>query len=68
MNVRSLVSITDMVNIWTHSTDADVTVVSEMIREYNVSRTDLPKRGGVAIYIKNKFQVNVLLSKSVVKT
>lgn len=58
-----------MVNIWTHSTDADVTVVSEMIRVYNLSRTDLPKRGGgVAIYIKNKFQVNVLLSKSVVKT
>ena len=39
-----------------------------MISGYNVFRTDCPKRGGgVAIYIKNKFPVNIALSKSIVK-
>lgn len=80
INVRSLVPKIDMLRIWAQSTAADVIVLSETwlsksvsnkdidISGYNVFRTDRPKRGGgIAIYIKNKFQVNVLLSKSVSK-
>ena len=80
LKVCSLVSKMDMMNIWAHSTDADIIMFLEtwlsksisdkdiMIRGYNVFRTARPKRGGdVAIYIKNKFQVNIVLSKSVVK-
>ena len=80
LNVRSLVPKMDMLRIWAHSTDADVFVLSETwlsksvsdkvinISGYNVFRSDRPNRGGgVAIYIKNQYQVNVLLSKSIVK-
>lgn len=67
-----------MVRIWAQSTDADVIVLTEtwlnksvldndiFINGYNVYRTDRPKRGGgVAIFIKKRFRVKVLLSKSV---
>ncbi len=69
-----------MLRIWAHSTDTDVIVLSETwlsksvsdkeinISGYNILRTDRPNRGGgVAIYIKNQYQVNILLSISLVK-
>lgn len=38
------------------------------IKGYNLFRSDRPKKGGgVAIYRKSKFNVNVLLSKSISK-
>lgn len=80
INVRSLASKMDTLRIWARSTNADVIVISETwlsrsvsdkdigINGYRVFRTDRPKRGGgVAIYIKTKFQVEVLFSKSVPK-
>lgn len=80
LNVRSLIAKMDMIRIWAHTTDADVIVLSETwlsnsvldknisIDGCNIYRTDRPKRGeGIAIFIKSKFHVNVLLSKSVSK-
>lgn len=80
LNVRSLIAKIDIIRIWAHSTEADVIVLSETwlsksvlnedisIDGYNVYRTDRPRRGGgVAVYIKSKFRVNMLLSKSVSK-
>jgi len=78
LNVRSLLGKLDFVRIWASSTDADVIVLSETwlnttilasdisLKGYNVYRTDRPnKGGGVAIYVKNKFSVTTLISKSV---
>lgn len=61
-------------------TAADVLVISETwlnnsvldnainIEEYNVFRTDRLKRGGgLVIYIKNRYEVTLLLSKSISK-
>ena len=80
LNVRSMIAKMDMIRIWAYSTNADVIVISETwlsksvldkdigIDGYNVYRTDRPKRGGgIAIFIKHKFHVNVRLSSSVSK-
>lgn len=80
LNVRSLLSKMDMVRIWTKSTDADIIVISKTwltksitdedinIKGYNVYRTDRPKKGGgVAIYVKTKFDASVILSESICK-
>lgn len=65
--------------VYAHTTDADV-VLSEtrlsksvsdnnvLINGYNMYQTDRPRRaGGVAVYVKSKFLVNLLLSKPVMK-
>jgi len=70
----------DSLRIWAKSTDADIIILSEtwlsksvtdkdfVISEYNVFRTDWPRKaGGVTIYVKNKFTASVLLSISVSK-
>jgi len=80
LNVRSMLAKMDMIRIWALSTDADLIVISETwlnksvlnedisIDGYTVYRTDRPRKGGgVAVYIKSKFSVNVLISKSVSK-
>ena len=80
LNVRSMIAKMDMIRIWAHTTDADVIVISETwlnkavlnkdinIDGYNVYRTDRPKKGGgVAVYVKSKFHVNIRLSTSVSK-
>lgn len=80
LNVRSLMSKLDMVKVWVKSTDADIVVLSETwltnstldkdigIEGYHVYRSDRPKKGGgVAIYIKCKFNTSIVLSKSVSK-
>lgn len=80
LHICSLLPKIDMLHIWAKSTNADVIVLSEMwlskscsdeaisIKGYNVFRTDRPKKGGgVAIYCKSKFSVNILLSKSISK-
>lgn len=78
LNVRSLVGKIDMVRIWALSTNADVFVLSETwlnksisdmdvtIGGYNLFRRDRPKKGGgVVIYVKKSFIVNVIVSKSI---
>lgn len=80
LNVCSLSNKMDMVGIWVKSTDADIVVISETwlsksiadkdinIVGYNVYRTDRPKKGGgVAIYIKHKFDACIVLSESICK-
>jgi len=69
-----------MLRIWAKSTNADVIVLSEtwlsksysdkaiFVKGYNVFRINHPRNGGgVAIYYKFKFNVYVLLSKSLSK-
>ena len=66
--------------MWASSTDADIIVLSETwldksilasdiyLNGYSVYRTDRPKKGGgVAIYVKNKFCVTKMVSKSISK-
>ena len=73
LNLRSMIAKMDMLRIWALSPEADVIVISESwlsksvldkdvsIDGYNIYRTDRPKRGGgVAIYTRSKFHVNVL--------
>uniref|UniRef100_A0A3B3DM95 Reverse transcriptase domain-containing protein n=2 Tax=Oryzias melastigma TaxID=30732 RepID=A0A3B3DM95_ORYME len=80
LNVRSLLPKIDMVRIWVKSTGADVVIISESwltksifnndisIDGYNVYRADrLKKGGGVAIYIKAKFNASLVLSQSISK-
>ena len=70
----------DTLRIWVKSTDADIVVTSETwltksiadndicIDGYNVYRANRPKRGGgVAIYVKSKFHVKVIVSESISK-
>uniref|UniRef100_A0A8C5N2E5 Reverse transcriptase domain-containing protein n=1 Tax=Gouania willdenowi TaxID=441366 RepID=A0A8C5N2E5_GOUWI len=79
LNVRSLLPKMDMVRIWVKSTGADV-VISETwltksitnedinILGFNVFRTDRPKKGGgVAIYVKSRFNASIVLSQSISK-
>ena len=78
--MRSLLPKLDFVRIWASSTDANVIVLSETwldksilasdiyLNGYSVYRTDYPKKGGgVAIYVKNKFCVTKMVSKSISK-
>lgn len=80
LNVRSLLPKLDMVKIWVRSTDADIVIISEMwltksitnddinINGYNIYRTDRPKKGGgVAMYLKSRFDASIVLSKSICK-
>ena len=80
LNVRSLVPKMDMVRIWVKSTDADIVVISETwltksitnedisILGYNVYRSDRPKKGGgVAIFVKSRFDASIVLSESISK-
>uniref|UniRef100_A0A3B3BNA3 Reverse transcriptase domain-containing protein n=1 Tax=Oryzias melastigma TaxID=30732 RepID=A0A3B3BNA3_ORYME len=80
INVRSLLPKLDLIKIWVKSTDTDILVLSETwlnksvpdkeisLTGYNIFRCDRPKKGGgVAIYIKNKFQVSLISSLSVIK-
>lgn len=80
LNVRSLLPKMDSLRIWITTTDADVVVISETwltksvtdkdiaVEGYNVFRADrLRKGGGVAIYVKLKFHVNVAHSESIPK-
>ena len=80
LNVRSLLSKMDMISIWVKSTDADIVVISETwltksvidkdinMDGYNIVRADRPtKGGGVAIYVKSKCHVRVVLSESISK-
>lgn len=73
MNVRSLVPKIDLVRAWVQSSDPDVLVLSETwlkksvsdssidIGDYKLFRADrLSKGGGVAIYVKSKFNANVI--------
>lgn len=70
----------DIVKIWVKSTDADIVVISETwlsksiadedinMVGYKVYRIDRPnKGGGVAIYIKSRFDACVVLSESICK-
>ena len=65
----------DMLRIWVKSTDTDIVVTSETwltksiadndiwIDGYNEYRADRPKKvGGVAIYVKSKFHVKLIVS------
>lgn len=69
-----------MVRIWVKSTDADIVVISETwltksiadndinMVGYNVYRTDRPEKGGgIAVYVKSKFDACLVLSESVCK-
>uniref|UniRef100_A0A3B3HCE9 Reverse transcriptase domain-containing protein n=1 Tax=Oryzias latipes TaxID=8090 RepID=A0A3B3HCE9_ORYLA len=80
LNVRSLAPKMDMVKIWFTSTEADIVIISETwltksitnedinVNGYNVYRTDRPKKGGgVAIYVKSRFEASTVMSKSIPK-
>ena len=80
LNVHSLLTKMDMVRIQAKSTDADIVVISETWQSksiadeyinmvgYNIFRTNRPKKGGgVAIYIKSKFNAGLVLSESICK-
>lgn len=80
LNVRSLLPKLDLVKIWAKSTDTDILVLSETwltksisdkdisIKGYNVFRCDRPRKGGgLAIYIKNRFQATLISSISLCK-
>lgn len=79
-HMRSLLPKTDTVKIWIRSTDADIVIIFETwltrcitdddisINGYNVYRTDRPQKGGgVAIYVKSRFEASIVLSKSISK-
>uniref|UniRef100_A0A669EJS2 Reverse transcriptase domain-containing protein n=1 Tax=Oreochromis niloticus TaxID=8128 RepID=A0A669EJS2_ORENI len=70
----------DLVRIWVKSTNADIVIISETwlsksitdddinITEYNLYRTDRPRKGGgVAIYVKSRYEVSIVLSASIPK-
>lgn len=80
LNVCSLLPKLDMVRIWVSSTDADIVIISETwlmksitnedisIFGYKVYRTDRPKKGGgVAIYVKSRFDASIVPSESICK-
>lgn len=80
LNVRSLLPKMDMIKIWVQSTDADIVLISETwlskyisdehvsMAGYNIYRTDrLKKGGGVAAYVKSKFDATIVLSESICK-
>jgi len=75
LNIQSMLPKTDSLRIWAKSTNADIIILSEtwlsksvtnkdiVISGHNVFRTDRPRKaGGEAIYVKSKFNANVLLS------
>lgn len=70
INVKSLLNKLDFIKVWTNSTNADVIVLCETrltksvhdICIYNVYHVDRPtKGGGVVIYIRSNFDVNLVL-------
>lgn len=80
INVRSILSKLDMINILCESTNAYMVVISEtwltksvqdndiLFHGYNVFRADRQRKGGgVVIYIKSHFGVQQVLTKSVSK-
>lgn len=80
LNVRSLLPKMDLLRIWVNLTDADIVVLSETwltksitdmdigMGGYNVFRADRPRKGGgVAIYVKSKFNVKLVDSESIGK-
>ncbi|XP_059186340.1 uncharacterized protein LOC131969177 [Centropristis striata] len=80
INARSLLNKMDLLKVWINSTNADVIVLSETwltksvldkdisVNGYNVYRADRPRKGGgVAMYIRSNFDVNLVLKESVSK-
>lgn len=80
LNVISLLQKMELVRIWVKSTGMDVVIISETwlsksinnedinIFGYNLYRSDRPKKdGGVAIYVKSRFNTSIVLSQSICK-